>query len=470
MQIKTKIALLAALILTFFCAGNAKADYWTRYNSTNSDLPANSYVYKVVKDSRGAKWVYGSANGSGFLYVFDGTWHDYSETMYGYEGSGWSIQHMYANDAGDVWFTFSLGTMLRYDGSSWTRFTDNDAQDIVGQLYYPGHTVENAYILFYSVFGDPSSATIYTFASFQANIDGAPATGSYKILKRNSSGQWSIAAEDGEFLTYTSAYSHFGHVSPSNGDLWFSLRNSSGAGVYRYNGSWKRYTTSDGLISSNVSDLYADSSGNVWAATDRGVSKFNGSSWESWTTDNSNLATNVVTSVDGGSDGKIWFVSTYNSDTSTQGGTSTYNPADGFWSYYSIRNGDSDFGTAQYIFIMNDEMWATVGSSGVLALTKNNDYTTIYGQVNGQTVEKAVYSELKKKNKTKWRKVDIWKLTQVQKKNKKWKTVRRKVYHTKTSDWYKVINMETGNYMVKVQGKTARTVGIASGDPYRLNF
>lgn len=468
MQIKTKIVLLVALAVVFLWSGNAKADYWTRYNSTNSGLPANSWVYQMVKDSRGAKWLYGTASGGSFLYKYDGTWQDYSSKIFEYGGSSWSIQHMYANNSGDVWFNEN-SELIYFDGSSWSNYAYGDSEEIMEQLY-PGHTVFTANVSLYSVFGDSSSSSIYVIAGVYGSLDGGSINvNNTMVLKRTGSGNWSIVVEGGPVLTWNNAASINGSVNQANGDIWIQLENSSGAGVYRYHDSaWTRYTTSDGLVSNNIADFYIDASGNTWIATDRGVSKFDGS-WQSWTTDNSNLATNVVTSVDGDSDGKIWFVSTYNSDTSTSGGTSIYNPSDGSWSYYSIRNGVDDFQTAYYIFILGDEMWATVGGTGILALENNDNYTTIYGQVNGATVEKAVYSELKK-SKTKSRKVTVWKITRVQKKNKKWKTVRRKVYHTKTSDWYKVINLETGNYMIKVQGKKARTVGITSGDPYRLNF
>jgi hypothetical protein len=466
---KKKIAVLAVLLLAFFFAGSARADYWVRYNSTNSGLPANSWVSKIVKDSRGAKWVYGYANSGGFIYMFDGAWHDYSSTFFDYAGSSWNIHDMYANNSGDVWFCTGNWQLIHFDGSNWSEYSYDNSQSIVEQLY-TGHTVISGSVQIYSVFGDPAGSSTYSLAYVSGMVDGQSISGNYKVLKRNGSGVWSIAINEGSLLTAGNAFALSGSVSPTNGDIWFRLTNSTGAGIYRYNGSWTRYTSSNGLVSNNLSDAYIDSSGNVWAATDRGVSKFNGSSWESWTTDNSNLATNIVTSVDGDSDGKIWFVSTYNSDTSTMGGTSTYSPSDGSWSYYSIRNGDDNFGSAQYIFVLGDEMWATVGNSGVLALTKDDSHTTVYGQVNGQTVDRAAYSELKKKkSKVKSRKVTILQRSRVLKK-KKWKWVTRKVYSTKTSDWYKMINLETGQYTVKVQGKRTKTVDITSGEPYRLNF
>ncbi|OGI26037.1 MAG: hypothetical protein A3J76_05500 [Candidatus Moranbacteria bacterium RBG_13_45_13] len=476
-KIKRKFAVLAALILAFFFAGSARADYWTRYNSTNSDLPANSWVSDITKDSRGAKWIYGNANNSNFLYTFDGSnWDDFSSNMFDYGGAYWSIQDMYANDVGEVWFVMNNLSLVKYDGGSWTSyFYNNSSATSLAEQLYPGQTVSNPCIYFYSVFGNPASSSVYSVIFISGMVDGENISSNFKLVKRDSSGNWSIAVtnESGSPITSGNSFALFGSVNPVNGDVWFSLSNSSGAGIYRYNGSWTRYTTSNGLISNSVSDSYIDASGNVWLATDRGVSKFDGTSWVSWTTDNSELATNIVTSVEGDADGKIWFVSTYNSDTTppVEGGTSVYNPADGTWIYYSIRNSDDTFSYAYSVWVLDDEMWATVSTgTGVLALTKNDDYTTIYGQVNGQTVEKAVYSELKKKNKTKSRKVNIWKVSRVQKKNKKWKTVRRKVYHTKTSDWYKVINLETGTYLIKVQGKRSRTVTISSGDPYRLNF
>jgi ligand-binding sensor domain-containing protein len=467
-KMRAKIFLLAVMFAAFCFAGNARADYWTRYNSTNSGLPSNSWVYKMAEDSRGTKWLFGSANSNSFLFAYDGSsWHDYSSDFYGAVGTYWTIVDIYADNSGNVWFIGSNWDLVSFDGNNWTNLEDN-AEEIMDQIY-EGHIVTNPSLQFYSVFGDPDGNNLYALTYMYGTLDGNTMPTHYKVLKRSASGNWSVAIDEDYMMTPENMSSLAGKIS-STGDIWFRMSNSSGAGIYRYrNGSWTRYTTSDGLVSNNVADHYIDSSGNVWLATERGVSKFNGSSWESWTTDNSELATNIVTGVEGDSEGKIWFVSTWDSDTGALGGTSIYDSADGSWSYYSIRNGIDDFQYAYYIFILGDEMWATTGSTGVLALENNNSYSTIYGQVNGTTVDKAAYGELKK-SRNKSRKVDIWKITRVQNRKGKWKTRRQKVYHTKTSDWYKKLNLETGTYLVKVGGKKSRTVTISSGDPHRLNF
>ena len=63
-----------------------------------------------------------------------------------------------------------------------------------------------------------------------------------------------------------------------DGDLWFG---SNGNGVYRYDGERLiHYTPDDGLSGLQVRDIEEDSLGNVFIATNDGVSKFDGDTFE----------------------------------------------------------------------------------------------------------------------------------------------------------------------------------------------
>ena len=43
--------------------------------------------------------------------------------------------------------------------------------------------------------------------------------------------------------------------------------------------NFKSYTTADGLLSNNIHCVYKDSKGFLWIGTDKGVQRFNGSSF-----------------------------------------------------------------------------------------------------------------------------------------------------------------------------------------------
>jgi len=68
-------------------------------------------------------------------------------------------------------------------------------------------------------------------------------------------------------------------------------------GICRFDGTtWKIYTTSDGLVSNQINEIAIDKQNNIWIATTSGVSKFDGISWSNYTISNG-LSNNNVTSV-----------------------------------------------------------------------------------------------------------------------------------------------------------------------------
>ncbi len=60
---------------------------------------------------------------------------------------------------------------------------------------------------------------------------------------------------------------------------------------------WENYTSSDGLAGTRVNGITQDSNGNLWAATDNGLSKFDGATFVNYRTNNSPLPSNYITSV-----------------------------------------------------------------------------------------------------------------------------------------------------------------------------
>lgn len=82
--------------------------------------------------------------------------------------------------------------------------------------------------------------------------------------------------------------------------LLYAVRSSAQAWTYR------QYTAEQGLPSTEVYDIIQDRKGYIWAATDRGVARFDGYSFESFTTAEG-LNNNTVFRLHEGPDGKIWF-------------------------------------------------------------------------------------------------------------------------------------------------------------------
>ena len=124
-------------------------------------------------------------------------------------------------------------------------------------------------------------------------------------------------------------------VIDNDGNKWFGTDN--GLSILKRNGTWKSFTTSDGLGSNNITDLYSyvgnGDSNFVEVATDMGVSKFHSNNGRfnlisSITKDNSELVANKVTAVAVSSNNIYWY--------GTLEGCSTFDGTD--WNLFSEEN------------------------------------------------------------------------------------------------------------------------------------
>ena len=121
------------------------------------------------------------------------------------------------------------------------------------------------------------------------------------------------------------------------GNKWFGTE----AGVSMFNGkSWVTYEKADGLAGNVITSIAIDSSGNKWFATGSGsgmfgfggsgsgISKFDGSTWTTYTSDDG-LADDYVTDIATDTDGNVWFA--------TVNGTSKFDGID--WTTYTSEDG-----------------------------------------------------------------------------------------------------------------------------------
>lgn len=90
----------------------------------------------------------------------------------------------------------------------------------------------------------------------------------------------------------------------SKGYMWFATQ---GGGVSRFNGkTFKTFNKADGLISNDVTYITEDKKGNIWIATAEGVSKFNGVAFFNYS-EKEGLSPGVVYAIFADSNNNIWF-------------------------------------------------------------------------------------------------------------------------------------------------------------------
>jgi PAS domain S-box-containing protein len=103
------------------------------------------------------------------------------------------------------------------------------------------------------------------------------------VLVANDGRRWTLAANEsiGNTPVSVAAGIHIGLIesmfTSKEGDLWIGSR---WYGAVRYDGhTWSQFQGKDSLVANSVRCLTQTSDGSIWAATDRGVSRFDGRTW-----------------------------------------------------------------------------------------------------------------------------------------------------------------------------------------------
>lgn len=116
-----------------------------------------------------------------------------------------------------------------------------------------------------------------------------------------------------EVTTYTSANTSGGLktgpigkiASDAQGNIWVSYFNPMG--VTKFNGTtWVTYTAADGLAANDVRDIAVDANGKAWFATNFGVSSFDGTTWTSYNSTNSGLLDDMTGSIAVDAANNVW--------------------------------------------------------------------------------------------------------------------------------------------------------------------
>lgn len=189
--------------------------------------------YSILKDRTGSLWLGTGAT----LYRHDGVnWTTYS--VEDQSGAGWVVVRGIMEDgAGNLWFAATDGGALRFDGRTWTTFTE--ATGLVNNRVY-------------GIVEDGSGGVWFATYGGVSHFDGEA---------------WeSYTTADGL------AHDHvFALLKDGMGDLWFGTE----GGVSLYDGEiWATYTTADGLVGNSVRSLAGDDAGALWFGDGGGVSAY----------------------------------------------------------------------------------------------------------------------------------------------------------------------------------------------------
>ncbi len=189
--------------------------------------------------------------------------------------------------------------------------------------------------------------------------------------------RWNIPAA-GEDATYESFTDIVGKQYYTNSILiledvrWFAVE---GMGLLKYqDDTWTVYSSEETDLPNNwIWDIDIDDAGNIWLATSSGVSKFDGTNWTNYTTENG-LLDNFVSHLEIDTNNVVWCTS--------WSGLSCFTIANGTWTTYTTENSDMPENALNDIAVdSQNTKWFTTGSSGLVSFdgTNWNNYTTENG-------------------------------------------------------------------------------------------
>ena len=151
------------------------------------------------------------------------------------------------------------------------------------------------------------------------------------------------------------------------GHLWFG----TSGGVSRFDGStWASYTIDEGLVWDGVRSIVQDNEGVMWFGTEQGLSRFDGETWTTYTAERDGLANNFVNRTLVDRQGRLWI--------GTNGGVSLYDS--GVFTTYSEHDGLSENRVLSIAEDMNGNLW--FGTQGGGASRYEETWMT-FGQRDG---------------------------------------------------------------------------------------
>jgi ligand-binding sensor domain-containing protein len=302
-------------VSTYFGLTRFSGNTWETVNQDITDATC------FLEDKQGNLWFGAGAN----LYRYNGKiWDVFNPpTQTGDPFSpptAFPITSIAEDSTGNIWVG-SISYIDRFDGKTWTAFDlRNYFSSTDTNIYVSDLMVDKQDILWVTTSDgvlhfDGTNWTVYTVA------DGLADNSVSKIIEDKSGNIWVCGYYSGldcfngsSWQSFLQGDSILDIAQDKNGTIWVATDH----GVFRYDGSsFQIFTTADGLLDNSVNSIVIDNNNNVWCGTGYGINYFNGKSWQSMTT-TEGLVGNDIWQIVKDKAGDIWL--------NSYGGISRYTP------------------------------------------------------------------------------------------------------------------------------------------------
>jgi ligand-binding sensor domain-containing protein len=354
--------------------GLAKFDgsNWTVYNTLNSGLP-NNIVNSITIDGNGDKWICTNAG----LAKFNGM--NWISTFNGLPNNA-PINSLTIDGFGNKWISTELG-LAKFNGTICTFY--NILNSVIPSNSVYSTIIDTAGIMWICTNGGLAKLNGSQWTIYKKDISGISNSNIRSITKDAIGNLW-IATNNNGLIKFrenimpainTSNSSLSGNSIKSiafdnNGDKWIGLAN--GGGLTKYDGTnWNTYNTNNsGLPDNNVNSIAIDGNGDKWIGTNNGLAIFNGTNWNVYNTTNSGLPNNNITclSIDGS--GNKWI--------GTSSGLAKF---DGnLWMIYNTSLGFPSNSITSLSIDMAGNIWVGTNGGGLIKFT--GSFWTVYNSSN----------------------------------------------------------------------------------------
>jgi ligand-binding sensor domain-containing protein len=258
---------------------------------------ANEYVFSIMVDSEGDKWL--GTNGGGVSRYSNGKWITYFP-MHGL--ADYWVYAFTEQKNGTIWIgtwaglnsfnknTSEFKTYLKELVNEWVYGLAVDSQDRVWIGTEGGINMFD---------GQTWQTWTHKEGLGAPNIAGLPISPNTGLGTRDRH-DLSVMLEGR--ATYNPNYTFTLLVTPDD-TVWAG---TWGGGASHYDGSaWTNYTTEDGLAGNIVYVIARDRSGALWFGTNNGLSRFDGTTWQTYRTEDGLLDNNIYAITVSGS-GQVW--------------------------------------------------------------------------------------------------------------------------------------------------------------------
>lgn len=327
---------------------------------------SSSIILSMLEDKRGNLWFGTWGNG---VDRYDGKSFTHFTEKEGLSGN--KVLSVLEDKSGNIWFGTYGGGITGYDGSHLIHYTEKEGlnnnfitsilEDKNGNLWF---STEGGGVCKYHK-NTASGKTGFTFYTVKEGLSSDFIMSMYEDRSRNiwfGTYDQGVIKYDGATFTHLSQKDGLSDntilsiIEDQQGNMWFGTENG---GVTKYDGSsCIHYSKKEGLSDNSVSSIHEDHAGNLWFCTKKGgVNLYNeGKSGFTHFTENEGLSINSVSCILEDQSDHLWF-GTYG------GGVNIYNRKS--IRHFSEMDGLSNHSVRSILEDKNGNLWFGTEGGGV---------------------------------------------------------------------------------------------------------